>query len=299
MNSPKFQFIGREKEIEQFLQYLTQSPETPQPPLLINIHGQSGMGKTFLLQQFRHLALESGNLSVYLDGDEADIPTMMGKVVKNLGEIDTNLGNIKEYILKNLPTFSKFIPPLKKLSSANPQALIDQFFNKFNDKYKLYLQCLEKIDNDPEKPQGLSNSLGKTTAKLVWGAAKEVPVLGTALKYLPGEALTKQAGEWAEYIEKKFSQKDKRSLMYDPRGILTPLFLEGLKKLTQEKIVVICFDDYERIKENLGKWLRNCFDEDYGKIPQNLIFTIAGRKELNLFQWANYEDKIEGVNVTS
>lgn len=92
------------------------------------------MGKTFLLKQFRDLAVESGNLSVYLDGDEADIPTIMGKVVQKLGEIDTNLGNIEEYILKNLPTFSKFISPLKKLSSANPQLLIDQFFKKFNVK---------------------------------------------------------------------------------------------------------------------------------------------------------------------
>ncbi|GGA57356.1 ATP-binding protein [Okeania sp. KiyG1] len=289
-------FIGREKEIEQFLQYLTQSPEAPQNPLLIiNIHGQSGMGKTYLLQQFRHLALESGNLSVYLDGDETDIPTIMGTVVKKLGEIDCNLRDIEKYILTNFPTFSRFISPLKKLSSANPQLFVDQNFKKFNDQYKLYLQCRSKIDNDPEKPQGLSNFVGKTTAKVGLSFGKKVPGIDTVLEFFDDEELSKQAEEWAAFIAKKFNSKDEKSLMRDPLSILTPLFWEGLKNLTQEKLVVICFDNYERVTENVGIWLRNCLDEDYGKIPQTLIFAIACRKEINLFQWANYEDKIERI----
>src|SRR5579864_6951286 len=100
-------FVGREQELETFSQQINRT----QPRYLIfYLTGQGGVGKTTLLNRYREIAKDSSFLLTDCNELQRDIPAVLGRFARQLAE-------------QGYP------------------------FKRFNERYKIYRQKMDEIEN--------------------------------------------------------------------------------------------------------------------------------------------------------
>ncbi len=67
-------FIGRQGQLVQYRENFGLSVDDERRQFLFNIHGDAGVGKTFLTRQLQQIAVKAGALTAYID-ETADDPT--------------------------------------------------------------------------------------------------------------------------------------------------------------------------------------------------------------------------------
>lgn len=248
-------FIGREVELKQFQRILNRL-SNEQGYFIVNISGQAGVGKTELLRQYRKRLNTAEVLSVLTSETEPDVPTIMGKIAEQFKQ--------QGHVLR-----------------------------KFSDRYHTYLQCLQRLEADPEKPQGLTKAFGQVATKGLVTGARQIPGLGVVVGMFDENTMATQGGEWLAFVAKKLTNKDDVRLVKSPVEELTPLFLQGLRSLSSKHPIVLFFDTYERTNSYLDKWLREVLvGEQYGKPPDKLLLIIAGQQELNRTDWDVFRSEV-------
>lgn len=240
-------FVGRDAELNQFQRILNQLPDGS-GCCILNISGQAGVGKTELLRQYRKQA-EAAGIIAFTTEMEPDVPSVMGKIADQLKQQKHPLG-------------------------------------KFGDRYRTYLQCLQRLEADPEKPQGLTKAIGQAATKGAVSAARQIPVVGVAVSMLDETTLAAQGGEWLAFVAKKLTDKDDVRLVKSPVEELTPLFLRDLREISNRHPIILFFDAYERTSAYLDLWLREILaGEAHGPPPGRLLLVIAGQQELSRTEW--------------
>jgi len=251
-------FVGREEHITAFRYNLALSPVDW--CFLFNVWGQGGVGKSTLLRQFRRLAEEAGFLTAYTSDSNSNVLEVMGRVAEQLEQQGYRL-------------------------------------EPFAERYKVYFQKQQELEADPDAPQGFSAFVGKSIAKASLGLAKQVPGSGAITPFLDEDAIANQAGDWASYVAKKIGNKDEVRLVQKPTEVLTPLFLQDLSKVSEQKNLLLLFDAYERSEGFLDNWLRDILEGSYGDLPVNIILVIVGREELERNRWADYQEAISRISL--
>jgi tetratricopeptide (TPR) repeat protein len=234
-------FVGREQELDLFHRHIALNPPRT---LIFFITGQGGVGKTALLNQYREIARNAGFLLTDCSEQQRDVPAVLGRFAHQLAEQRA---------------------PLKR----------------FDERYKVYKQRRQEIENDPEAPQGLAALIGRAAVRVTYLLGDALPGVRKGLEYLPQEALETQASEWATYLAKKIANKDEIALVREPEPILTSLFFEDLNRVAQKQRVLLCFDNFEVTRPELQDWLLRL--PEY-KPSQNIRIAIAGREPLAA-QW--------------
>jgi tetratricopeptide (TPR) repeat protein len=247
-------FVGREEQIALFRQNMARSPEL-RDYFIFNVWGQGGVGKSTLLRQFRKLAEEAQCATALTSDGETSVPEALGRLADQLDQQGHKL-------------------------------------NQFSERYKVYRQKKQELESDPDAPQGFSAFMGKAIAKASLGAAKQIPGSGVVTPFLDEDAISSQAGEWASYVAKKIGNKDEVRLVQEPVETLTPLFLQDLCKLAEQKNLLLIFDVYERTSPFLDSWFSELLEGRHGDLPANLLLAIAGRDELDKNRWADWEGAI-------
>jgi tetratricopeptide (TPR) repeat protein len=79
-------FIGRGDELRRFEANLDLPVDDPRRRVVFAVHGDAGIGKTFLLKQFLRIAEEHGYLTGYVDESVSDVPSAMEVFVGALEE---------------------------------------------------------------------------------------------------------------------------------------------------------------------------------------------------------------------
>ena len=251
-------FVGREEHLTAFRYNLALPPADWW--FLFSVWGQGGVGKSTLLRQFRRIAEEAGFLTAHTSDSDTNVLEVMGRVAEQLEQQGHRL-------------------------------------NQFAERYKVYLQKKQELEADPDAPQGFSAFLGKSIAKASLGLAKQVPGSGAVTPFLDEDAVANQAGDWAAYVAKKIGNKDEVRLVQKPVEVLTPLFLQDLGKVAEQKNLLLLFDTYERTVGFLDSWLREILEGHYGDLPINIILVIAGREELERNHWADYQGAIARISL--
>ncbi len=252
---PPSGFVGREAELNLFHRTLNRLSREP-GCFIVNISGQAGVGKTELLRQYRK-RLDTAEVLLALTSEtEPDVPTVMGKIAEQFKQQGRVL-------------------------------------RKFSDRYHTYLQCLQRLEADPEKPQGLTKAVGQAATKGLVTGARQIPGLGVVVGMFDENTLAAQGGEWLAFVAKKLTNKDDVRLVKSPVEELTPLFLQGLHSISNKHSIVLCFDAYERTNSYLDKWLREVLvGEQYGRTPDKLLLIIAGQQELNRTDWDVFRPEV-------
>jgi tetratricopeptide (TPR) repeat protein len=254
------EFVGREEQLILFRHNLGWEVDDPRRRFVINVYGQGGVGKTWLLHRFRKIAEECGAVTAYTDEAEEDVPGVMGHIAEQF--------EIQEYPLK-----------------------------AFAERCKVYRQRQQEIEADPEAPQGLPTFLGRTLAKGGLRLARQVPVGGVVAEFVDEEAFASLAGDFTGYVARKIRNKDEVRLVLKPIEVLTPLFLSDLRKVAEKHPIALFFDTYERTGGFLDPWLRDLLEGRHGIMPANIVLTVAGRRELDRNLWIPYKGVLARLSL--
>jgi tetratricopeptide (TPR) repeat protein len=246
------EFVGREEQLSFFHRNLRWEIDDPRRRFIINVSGQGGVGKTWLLRRFRKIAEEFAAVTAYTDETQEDIPGVMGRVAEQC--------EAQEHPLKT-----------------------------FAERYKVYRQRRQEIETASDAPQGFPAFLGRTLAKGGLRLARRVPVGGVAADFVDEEAFAELGSEFASYVAHKIGNKDEVQLVLEPVEILAPLFLADLRREANKQAITLFFDTYERTAQFLDPWLRNLLEGRHGDMPANIVVVIAGRDPLDCNLWAPYQ----------
>jgi hypothetical protein len=134
-------FVGRLGQIGQYRENLELTVDDQRRRFLFNIHGDAGVGKTYLTRQLRQIATEKGALTAYVDHPIDDITSVMSAIVAGF----VNSG-IK--------------------------------FHDFEKRLASYRKRRQELESDPNAPEGIAAFLTKTAVTIGLHAARDVPIAG-------------------------------------------------------------------------------------------------------------------------
>jgi tetratricopeptide (TPR) repeat protein len=277
-------FVGRNAERDAFERnFRSDQPEY----LIFSIHGQAGIGKSFLVDRFRTIAKDNNALTAI--SNEAEFTAIKEQsIINTMARLEKQLSDV-----------------------GNP-------LDSFAKRYKRYRECIQQVESDPNAPDEIFDLLGRTAARLAIGGAKMTPVGQAAGEVLKGfglesGAFVEQAGAWAGYLAKKFKNNPEDvSLVKEPVKTLTPLFVADLNNLAEDQRVVLCLDTWEQTGTHLDDWLRSLLDRE--GLSSEVWLVIAGRNplgdewepfhpitaafELQEFTEEETRDYLKGVGIT-
>jgi hypothetical protein len=225
---------------------------------LFNIHGDAGVGKTFLTKQLRQIATGNGCLTAYIDDTVDDATSAMTVIAEEFGRGGVRLG-------------------------------------EFEKRAAAYRERRHELEADPQAPEGVAAFLTKTAVTIGLAAARDVPIAGSLLAPVDAAAAADQINRARIYLARKFRDHADVRLLLSPADELTPVFVSDLDRAAASRPVALFIDTYERTGLLLDRWLRHLYDGQYGDLPENLITTISGQKPLDPNLWGDYLPVIADV----
>jgi tetratricopeptide (TPR) repeat protein len=253
-------FVGRRGQVIQYQENMRFPVEDGRRRFLFNIHGDAGVGKTFLARQLRQIAVGDAALTAYVDETSEDVISAMTAMAAEFSRADSKLA-------------------------------------AFEKRVGEYRQRRHELESDPHAPVGVAAFLTKTAVTIGLAAARDMPVAGSLLAPLDTVAAAEQANLVREYLTRKFSDHRDVSLILSPAEELTPVFVRGLNDAAAGRTVALFFDTYERTGAVLDRWLRNLYAGRYGDLPETLITTISGQKPLDSNLWSDYLPVIADIQL--
>ncbi len=244
-------FVGRRDEISRFEENLRLPLDDQRRRFLFSVHGDAGVGKSFLVNQFQRIAGERGCATAYVDESVYDIPSVLSGIVR---------------------AFARQGDPCKE----------------FTKKSELYHEKRHELDADPATPDGLSSVLTRSAVRIGLRAAEDIPVVGSFAKELDRDAISNQVEKFRAFLSVKLRNQHDVRLLMSPVEELTPIFVNELREVAAKRPVVLFFDTFERTGVFLERWLLDLLDGRYGSLPPNLVLVLAGQHPLDVHAWGDY-----------
>jgi tetratricopeptide (TPR) repeat protein len=244
-------FVGRQGQLVQYQENLSLPADDERRRFLFNIHGDAGVGKTYLTKQLRQIAADHGCLAAYTDDTADDVIAAMTVMAEQFSRANARLG-------------------------------------EFEKRAAAYRERRQALESDPNAPEGIAAFLTKTAVIIGLAAARDVPVAGSLLAPIDAAAAGDQVNRARAYLARKFTDHADVRLLLSPADELTPVFVSGLDRAAAGRPLALFFDTYERTSPVLDGWLRRLYAGQYGDLPDTLITTISGQKPLNPNRWGDY-----------
>ncbi|MFB9661843.1 AAA family ATPase [Glycomyces mayteni] len=240
-------FVGREARLAEFRGNLHLPPADPARRYIVNVHGIAGVGKSFLLQQFRRIAQAEGAACAYADEEYFEVVETMSAVAADLAAQDARL-------------------------------------TEFEARLATYRQRRTELEGDPNAPLG--DMLTASTVRAGMALAKSVPVAGAITEFVDADALASQANRFRAYLVQKFGKKADIDLLLSPVDVLSRAFVQSLNDIAAQRPVVLCFDTFERTAPYLEDWLLNLFSGKFGGLSAKVVTVVAGQLALADNRWS-------------
>jgi hypothetical protein len=244
-------FVGRQGQLIQYKENLGLSLDDERRRFLFNIHGDAGVGKTYLTKQLQKIASDSGVLTAYIDEPLDSVISTMNAVAEQFSRSGARL-------------------------------------SEFEKRAAAYQQWRHELESDPQAPEGIAAFLTKTAVIVGLAAARDVPFAGSLLAPVDAAAVGDQVNRARAYLARKLKDHADVRLLVSPVDELTPVFVTGLNGAAANSPVALYFDTYERTGPVLDRWLRALYDGRYGGLPITLVTTISGQLPLSPNAWGDY-----------
>ena len=244
-------FVARTAELAQFRANLLLSPDGRDRQFIFTVHGDGGVGKSFLLNQWRGIAQEANAVTCWVDEPVFGVPDAMRAMALDLAR----------------------------------QGISTDGFIKLLDGYQ---QRRFEAEADPEAPSGLAAFMTQTAVRVGLHAAHAVPGVGGLADVVDPDTLAAQADQLRVFLGKKFRRHEDVRLLLSPLVVLTPALVSDLAQATRQRPLALFFDTYEQTGPVLDGWLRSMLDGAHGELPENLVVTVAGRNPLPPDAWSAY-----------
>ena len=89
-------FVGRQGQLVQYQENLSFSVDDERRQFLFNIHGDAGVGKTYLTKQLQRIATGSGGLTAYVDEAVDDATHAMSVIAEEFGRSGARLSEFEK-----------------------------------------------------------------------------------------------------------------------------------------------------------------------------------------------------------
>ena len=251
-------FVGRQQQVVQYQENLGFPVDDERRRFLFNIHGDAGVGKTYLTKQLRQIAIDDGCVTAYIDEIIDDATSAMAVIAEQFSRGGVRLG-------------------------------------EFEKRAAAYRQRRRELEADPQVPEGVAAFVTKTAVTIGLAVARDVPMAGSLLAPVDAAAAADQINRARAYLARKFRDRADVRLLISPADELTPVFVSGLDRAAAGRPVALFIDTYERTSPLLDHWLRRLYNGQYGDLPETLITTISGQKPLDPNLWGDYLPVIADV----
>jgi tetratricopeptide (TPR) repeat protein len=245
-------FVGRNEQLTLFRETLGLSVDDPRRRFVFGIHGDAGVGKTYLVRQLVRVAREGSYRTAYVDEAWYDVVSVLEAMASELEKQGARFGRLR-------------------------------------DRLATYRQRRRELDGDPGVPDGLSSVLTRSAVRVGLRAAGDIPFVGGFADELDADGLAEQADRLRAFLVRRFrSNSEDVELLLDPVSTLTPVFLQELCEAAEDSPVALFFDTYERTGGYLDAWLLALLDGRHGSVPADIVITISGQHPLDVNRWGDY-----------
>ncbi|MFF7950645.1 tetratricopeptide repeat protein [Streptomyces griseorubiginosus] len=257
-------FVGRGVERAAFRTNFDLPPEDERHRFLFHVHGNAGVGKTFLVRELEQLAREKGALTAYVDESVDSLPEAMAAISRQLGAQGVR---IKE---------------LDRLLAAHRER-----------RHEAEAAALATLDTEDGGPS--AGSLAVARAGLV--GLGMVPGVGAFAGVLDAGQLAQGADRLRAGLSARLRTQEDVQLVLHPERVLTPVLLRELTDAAASAPwIVLLFDTYERTGPFLDGWLHETMTGDrHGTLPATVVVVTAGQRPFDTARWGAFADFMTDV----
>ncbi|MFD9440961.1 tetratricopeptide repeat protein [Streptomyces sp. NPDC060006] len=245
-------FVGRDTERAAFLRNFDLPTSDARQRFRFHVHGPAGVGKTFLVQELRHLARERGALTAYVDERAGSVPETMAEMCRQFADQGRRLKDLE-----------------RRLALYRER------------RHEAEAAALAALAPEPGTP-----TAGSRAAVGLGLAAVEATVPGGGLltSALPADLLAQGADRLRAGLSARFRNPDDIELVMFPEKVLTPVLLRDLRAAASAvPRIVLFFDTYERTGPFLDPWLHDMVTrhEADSQLPATVVVVTAGQRPLD------------------
>ncbi|WP_370268771.1 tetratricopeptide repeat protein [Streptomyces sp. V4I8] len=253
-------FVGRGAERAAFRANFDTPPEDERHRFLFHVHGNAGVGKTFLLRELEQVARERGALTAYVDDGVGSLPEAMEAISRQFAaqgrrfkELDRLLATYRE-----------------RRHEAEQAAVVAEL---------------------PAEPEGPSAS-STTMVRAGVVALGLVPGIGAFAGALDTGQLAQATDRLRADVGARFRSHEDARLVLAPEDALTPVLLDELSQAASAAPWIVLFlDTYERTGRFLDGWLHRVMTTDrYGALPATTVVVTAGQLPFDTARWGGFGD---------
>ena len=249
-------FVGREAWLALFRDNLSLPANHARRKFLFAVHGDGGVGKTFLITRMDKISGECGWLTAVTDETTYGVLEVMASISRQLNEQGARL-------------------------------------KRFEQQYARYRKHQHELEAGAPAADDAASLVTQTVVRMGVGAARSLPGGGAVTEFIDPRAAAESTDRLRVAVTKKLRNRDDVKLLLSPIEELTPVFVEGLRQ--QGKPVALFFDTYEQTSSFLDRWLRDLLSDVYGPLPMDLMITVAGRGTLDSSRWSAYLKVVQDV----
>ncbi|MFI5688690.1 tetratricopeptide repeat protein [Streptomyces sp. NPDC051636] len=257
-------FVGRNDERAVFRSNFDFPPEDERHRFRFHVHGNAGVGKTFLVREWEQIAREKGALTAYVDESVSSVPEAMAAVSRQFAG--------QGHRFKGLD----------RLLSAHRER-----------RHEADAAAVATLDDEPEGPSAGS----MVAARAGLAGLGMVPGVGAFAGAVDAAQLARGADRLRAGLSARFRDQDEVLLVLSPERVLTPVLLSELSDAASAAPwTVLFFDTYERTGPFLDGWLHEMMTTDrYGALPPNLVVVTAGQHSSDAHLWGGFADFVTDV----
>ncbi|MGW3979153.1 tetratricopeptide repeat protein [Streptomyces mirabilis] len=255
-------FVGRSHERAVFRRNLELPPEDEHHRFLFHVHGNAGVGKTFLVREFEQIARERGALTAYVDESVDSVPEAMGTISRQLGLQGRRL---KE---------------LDRLLAVHRER-------------RREAEAIAVVDAEPGEP----STAGLVVARAGLVGLGMLPGVGAFAGALDAGQLAQGADRFRASLSARFRSQEDVQLVLTPERVLTPVLLGELSEAASTAPwIVLFFDTYERTGPFLDGWLHEVITTDrYGTLSADIVIVTSGQRPFDTARWGGFADFMTDV----
>ncbi|KAB2973306.1 tetratricopeptide repeat protein [Streptomyces sp. SS1-1] len=251
-------FVGRGAERAAFRENLELPPQDERHRFLFHVHGQAGVGKSFLLRELEQLAREKGALTASVDESVGSVPEVMAAISRRFAA----QGHRFKDLDRALATHRERRHEAEAAAAA--------------------------LGPEPEGPSAAGTAVMR--AGLV--GLGMVPGIGPFAGALDAGQLAQSADRLRAGLSARFRSQDDVQLVLSPERVLTPVLLTELSGAAEHAPWIVLFlDTYERTGPFLDGWLHDVMTSDrYGALPATVVVVTAGQHPFDTARWGGFTD---------
>ncbi|WP_405908079.1 tetratricopeptide repeat protein [Streptomyces sp. NBC_00828] len=253
-------FVGRGAERAAFRENLELPPEDERHRFLFHVHGNAGVGKSFLVRELEQLARERGALTAYVDESAGSVPEAMAA--------------ISDRFARQGHRFKE----LDRLLATHRER-----------RHEAESTVVETGDMLAPQP----SAAGMTAARAGLVGLGLVPGVGALAGAIDPAQLAQGADRLRAGLSARFRNQEDVQLVLSPERVLTPVLLTELADAADAAPwLVLFFDTYERTGPFLDGWLHDVMTTDRygGSLPANTVVVTAGQRAFDTARWGGFAD---------